>query len=163
LFYFWKPVTAWTKCRWEIKGNYPEFYWKQQLRTTQICYTTDALKNAQSAFFVCIVMCQMANLLIHKSRTISLGQQGMTNSVANFSFLYSFGLACVIIYIPWVGQVLGGRMLAFPHFMCPALAWFCIILFYDEVRKVIARRGIRKDAKTGITYYENWVSRNALW
>lgn len=46
LFFFWEPVTAWTQCRWDSNGKNPSFYWKQQLRETQICYSADALKNA---------------------------------------------------------------------------------------------------------------------
>lgn len=74
LFYFWQPVTAWTQCRWGSNGKYPSFYWKQQLRETQICYSADALKNAQTAFLVSIVNVQQADLLISKTRTLSLGQ-----------------------------------------------------------------------------------------
>ena len=54
-------------------------------------------------------------------------------------------------------------MIAFPHFMVPAITWFCLILFYDEVRKIHVRRGIRKDAKTGTTFYDGWLARNTLW
>ena len=79
LFYFWLPTTAWTKCRWDSTGSYPSFYWKQQLRETQICYTADALKNAQTAYLVSIVNVQIADLLISKTRSLSLGQQLMIN------------------------------------------------------------------------------------
>jgi len=58
LFYFWQPVTAWSECRWDSTGKYPSFYWKQQLLKTQICYTADSLKNAQTAFLVSIVNVQ---------------------------------------------------------------------------------------------------------
>lgn len=54
-------------------------------------------------------------------------------------------------------------MLAFPHFMVPGITWFCIILFYDEIRKIHVRRGIRKDPKTGTTFYDGWLARNTVW
>jgi hypothetical protein len=46
LFYFQKPPEAWSECRWSRDGPYPDFYWKQALQDTQICYSADALKNA---------------------------------------------------------------------------------------------------------------------
>lgn len=134
LFYFWQPATAWTKCRWDSDGKYPSFYWKQALRNTQICYTTDALKNAQTAYLVTIVNVQWADLMISKTRTLSIGQQQMINKEANFGLFFETALIAMLVYIPWVGNILGTRMLAFPHFMVPSLAWFTIIFFYDEVR-----------------------------
>jgi hypothetical protein len=69
----------------------------------------------------------------------------------------------VIVYLPWVGIVLGSRMLAFPHFMVPSLIWFSVILFYDEVRKIFIRRGLRKDKKSGVIYYDGWLARNTIY
>lgn len=162
LFYFWQPATAWTKCRWDSEGSYPSFYWKQQMRHTQICYTADALKNAQTAYLVSIVNVQIANLLIAKTRTLSLAQQLMVNHQANFGIFFETALIALIVYVPWIGNVLGTRMLAFPHFMVPSLAWFTIIFFYDEVRKIHVRAGIRRK-KTGVTFYDGWLARNTIW
>jgi hypothetical protein len=87
----------------------------------------------------------------------------MVNHQGNFGLFFETALIAILVYVPWIGEVLGTRMLAFPHFMCPTLAWFGIIIFYDEVRRIIARRGIRKDEKTKVTYYDNWIARNTLW
>jgi sodium/potassium-transporting ATPase subunit alpha len=112
---------------------------------------------------VAIINVQQADLLISKTRSLSLGQQLMINNQANFGLFFETVLIVIIVYVPWIGQVLGTRMLAFPHFMAPALAWFCIIVFYDEVRKIHARRGTRKDEKTGVMMYDGWIARNTLW
>lgn len=66
--------------------------------------------------------------------------------------LFQFILIILIVYVPWIGIVLGSRMIAFPHFMVPSLVWFRIILLYDEVRKMFIRRGIRKDKKSGVIF-----------
>ena len=87
----------------------------------------------------------------------------MTNNHGNFGLFFETALIAFIVYIPWIGQILGTRMIACPHFMVPSFAWFAIILFYDEVRKVHVRRGMRKDAKTGVTKYDGWIARNTLW
>ena len=72
-------------------------------------------------------------------------------------------LIILIVYVPWIGIVLGSRMIAFPHFMVPSLLWFTIILLYDEVRKMFIRRGIRKDKKSGVIFYDGWLARNTLY
>jgi hypothetical protein len=72
-------------------------------------------------------------------------------------------LIILIVYVPWIGIVLGSRMIAFPHFMVPSLLWFTIILLYDEVRKMFIRRGIRKDKKSGLIFYDGWLARNTLY
>lgn len=77
--------------------------------------------------------------------------------------LFQFILLILIVYVPWIGIVLGSRMIAFPHFMVPSLVWFTVILFYDEVRKLFVRRGMRKDMKSGVTYYDGWLARNTLY
>jgi hypothetical protein len=69
----------------------------------------------------------------------------MVNNQANFGLFFETALIVLIVYIPWIGNILGTRMLAFPHFMVPGLVWFTVIVFYDEVRKIHVRRGIRKD------------------
>ena len=106
---------------------------------------------------------QQANFLICKTRTLSLGQQGLVNREGNLGMLFQFILLILIVYVPWIGIVLGSRMIAFPHFMVPSLVWFTIVLFYDEVRKILVRRGMRKDQKSGVTYYDGWLARNTLY
>jgi Cation transporting ATPase, C-terminus len=103
LFYFWMPPSAWTQCRWDSKGSYPSFYWQQQLRSTQICYSADALKNAQTAFLVSIINVQQANLIISKTRSLSIGQQLMINHQANFGLFFETVLIVILVYVPWIG------------------------------------------------------------
>ena len=163
LFYFWQPVDAWTKCRWHSETRAPTFYWKQFFNDTQICYTVESLKYAQTAYLVTILNMQQANFLSNKTRTLTLAQQGFVNNYGNLGMLFQFVLMIVIVYLPWVGIVLGSRMLAFPHFMVPSLIWFSVILFYDEVRKIFIRRGLRKDKKSGVIYYDGWLARNTIY
>jgi hypothetical protein len=87
----------------------------------------------------------------------------MINNQANFGLFFETALLVFLIYIPWVGNFFGTRMLAFPHFMVPSLVWFTVIVLFDEVRKIHVRRGIRKDPKTGTTFYDGWFARNTIW
>jgi sodium/potassium-transporting ATPase subunit alpha len=143
--------------------KHPYFYHTSWVTKTQICYTVEALHYAQAAFLISIVTVQWADLIITKTRALSLGQQGMTNWHANASLLFETCLVIVFSYLPWLNLVFGTRMIAFPHFMIPALSWFCIMFFYDEMRKLYIRRGMRKDRKANKTVYDGWIARNTYY
>jgi hypothetical protein len=53
-------------------------------------------------------------------------------------------------------------MIASSHFCIPAMAFFSIMLFYDEVRKVYLREGIDKSVKGKIKYF-GWMARNTFY
>jgi hypothetical protein len=87
----------------------------------------------------------------------------MTNWNANAALLFETVMIIIISYLPWINIVLGTRMVAFPHFMIPALSWFSIIFFYDEIRKFYVRKGMRKDPKAMRTMYDGWLARNTYY
>jgi len=98
-----------------------------------------ALKHAQCAFFIAIIVVQWADLVICKTRTLSMFQQGMRNGTLNFGLFFTLVLGCFLCYIPGLDIALGTAPLAFVHW-CPAMP-FCIIIFlYDEVRKYCIRK-----------------------
>ena len=163
LYFFFRPIDHWSKCRWSTEMVHPKFYHTSWVTKTQICYTVEALHYAQGAFLIAIVAVQWDDLVITKTRALSLGQQGMTNWNANASLLFETILIIFISYLPWLNLVLGTRMVAFPHFMIPALSWFSIIFFYDEIRKFYVRRGMRKDPKANRTMYDGWLARNTYY
>ena len=75
LFYTGKKPTDWARCRWEPDGEgVPTFYWKSPITKSQICYTPEALLYAQTAYLSVIVVTQWSNLLICKTRKLSLSQ-----------------------------------------------------------------------------------------
>jgi sodium/potassium-transporting ATPase subunit alpha len=48
----------------------------------------EALAHAQCAGFICIIVVQWADLMICKTRWLSIRQQGMVNPVMNFGLLF---------------------------------------------------------------------------
>ena len=51
------PDNSWTSCRWSpFDKSYPKFYRQSLVTGYPICYTTEALKYAQTSFLVSIVM-----------------------------------------------------------------------------------------------------------
>eukprot|EP00634_Sargassococcus_sp_CCMP2135_P008662 CAMPEP_0198650648 /NCGR_PEP_ID=MMETSP1467-20131203/5116_1 /TAXON_ID=1462469 /ORGANISM="unid. sp., Strain CCMP2135" /LENGTH=1226 /DNA_ID=CAMNT_0044386507 /DNA_START=684 /DNA_END=4361 /DNA_ORIENTATION=+ len=98
---------------------------------------TNANQHAQAAYWVSIVVVQWADLLICKTRWLSIRQQGLRNSVLNFGLFFETLLAAWLCYFtPF--QVLGTRALRFTHWM-PGIPWSMMIFIYDETRKYVMR------------------------
>ena len=74
---------------------------------------------------------------------------------------FETGLALIICYVKPVEIALGGRALASPHFAVPSSVFFTIIFFYDELRKLYVRNGIRRTEKKAI--YDSWLARNTKY
>lgn len=124
----------------------------QDGRTSDVCWDhMKALNHAQCAFFIAIIVVQWADLVICKTRTLSIMQQGMGNGTLNFGLLFTTILGSALCYIPGLNKVLGTAPLEFLHW-CPAMP-FCIFIFlYDEIRKSLMRK-----APGG------WVEKNTLY
>jgi len=91
-----------------------------------------------TAFFVSIVIVQWADLIICKTRKLSVFQQGMTNWFMNFGLVFETALACFLSYCP--GMDKGLRMYPLKFFWwLPALPFSILIFCYDETRKTILR------------------------
>uniref|UniRef100_A0A8C1F6T8 Sodium/potassium-transporting ATPase subunit alpha n=1 Tax=Cyprinus carpio carpio TaxID=630221 RepID=A0A8C1F6T8_CYPCA len=88
-----------------------------------------------TAFFTSIVIVQWTDLLICKTRRLSIFQQGMKNRVLTFGLCVETALAAFLSYCP--GMDVAVRI---------PLWWFCampyslLIFIYDEVRKYIIRQ-----------------------
>lgn len=147
---------AFVKCRFRTSD--PWYYWKSFVSDEPICYTTEALRYAQSAYLVSIVCVQWADLMICKTRNLSISQQGMVNWIMDFGLFFETFLVAFLCYVPWLNIPLGTRMLASPHFAIPSFPFFTVIFFYDECRKMILRSGISEEGR-----YTGWVIRNTYY
>jgi sodium/potassium-transporting ATPase subunit alpha len=92
-----------------------------------------------TAFFVSIVIVQWADLVICKTRKLSVFQQGMNNWFMNFGLLFETLLAIFLSYTP--GMDKGLRMYPLKiNWWLPALPFSLLIWVYDECRKTLLRR-----------------------
>merc|ERR1719289_348361 len=92
-----------------------------------------------TAFFVSIVIVQWADLIICKTRKLSVFQQGMKNHFMNFGLCFETALACVLSYTP--GMDKGLRMYPLKiNWWLPAIPFSILIWCYDETRKFLLRR-----------------------
>ena len=125
----------------------------------------EALAHAQCAGFICIIVVQWADLMICKTRWLSLRQQGMVNPVMNFGLLFETILGCFLCYVPGLGDVLGTRPLRFQHWF-PGMPFCLFIFFYDETRKSLMRATSKKvrDKDTKKTNnFPGWLERNTYY
>ena len=148
---------SWSKCRWGSSA--PKFWRYNSIENVDICYRSDALRYAQTAYLISIVVVQWTELVICKTRNLSISQQGMKNHFSNFGLIFETILVAVLSYIPWLNIALGTRMLASPHFAVPSFPFFAMIFLYDEGRKSLLRAGI--DKSTG--RLTGWVAQNTYY
>jgi len=75
LFYTLRDSMNFSKCRWDANDNSVPHFWRfSRFTGKQICYTTDAIFNAQIAYFIGVVVAQWSNVLNCKTRILSLSQ-----------------------------------------------------------------------------------------
>ena len=153
----------WTKCRWAPGGSgFPEFYkWSHVTDSWPICYTTEALKYAQSGYLVSIVCVQWADLMICKTRNLSLSQQLMINTMGNFGLFFETALVAGLLYIPPLNVALGTRQIPFAHFAVPSFSFYIAIFFYDELRKLWLRSGMVREQ--GRLKLKGWIVQNTYY
>merc|ERR1719370_867761 len=92
-----------------------------------------------TAFFVAIVIVQWADLIICKTRKLSVFQQGMKNHFMNFGLIFETAIACFLCYTPDMDKGLRMYPLKF-NWWLPAIPFSILIFCYDETRKFLLRR-----------------------
>jgi sodium/potassium-transporting ATPase subunit alpha len=125
----------------------------------------EALAHAQCAGFICIIVVQWADLMICKTRWLSIRQQRMINPIMNFGLLFETLLGTALCYIPGLGDVLGTRPLRLNHWV-PGVPFCLFIFFYDETRKYLMRKTSKKivDSETRkVTSIKGWLERNTYY
>jgi len=125
----------------------------------------EALHHAQGAYFISIVVVQWADLLLCKTRWLSLRTQGMGNSVMNFGLFFETLLGGWLCYQPGINIALGTRNIRFTHWL-PGIPWSCFIFTYDEIRKYLMRSTSPEsiDKGTGqIVRVKGWLERNTYY
>jgi len=118
----------------------------------------EALSHAQAGYWVSIVIVQWADLLICKTRWLSIRQQGLRNSTLNFGLFFETLLAGWLCYYSAIADGLGTRPIRFVHWM-PGIPWSIMIFLYDETRKYL----MRATSPEVIDLETKRVKRNAGW
>ena len=122
-----------------------------------VCYSTEALKYAQTAFFFSVVFAQFTNTLCCKTRKLSISYQGLGNMFMVLGWAVEFALTLLLAYVRPLNTVLGTRDVIFYHYGIYALFFSILMMVYDEIRKYFIRNWPSYNGKP------NWFERNSLF
>merc|ERR1711997_405502 len=111
----------------------------------------NALAKSNTAYFISIIVVQWADLMICKTRSRSLFEQGMTNVFMNWSILFETILGAFLCYIPFANIVTQTQPVNFVWWT-PAIPFSLTIYAYDELRKGAIRVSRRKDQLGWLEY-----------
>jgi len=111
----------------------------------------DALAKSNTAYFISIIIVQWADLMICKTRSRSLFEQGMTNVFMNWSLLFETILGACFCYVGFANDMLSTQALDFVWWL-PAVPFSLAIYAYDEIRKGWIRH-----------HRKGWLEYNTYW
>ena len=86
LFYYKKSADSWSNWRWS--NDAPNFWRKNVIDNIDIWYKIEALRYAQTSFLMSVVCWQWAQLLIVKTRSLSIIHQGFKNITSFYGWLF---------------------------------------------------------------------------
>ncbi|KII73495.1 Sodium/potassium-transporting ATPase subunit alpha [Thelohanellus kitauei] len=108
--------------------------------------------SCQTAYFFTIVIVQIADLLISKTRMMSIFTQGvMRNAIVLIGIVSELLLALAITHVPQINTILVTRPFH-PKYLIPAFAMSILMWTVDEFRRLHIRRNPRGFIKRE-TYY----------
>jgi len=115
----------------DLKDHYKqEWSYPQRKQLEYLCHT---------GFFLAMVQVQWADLIIAKTRKMTIFDQGMKNYQLNFALVFETLLAICLIYIPGTPEALRLYTLS-PYYWVPALPFVVMIFIFDEGRRYFIRK-----------------------
>jgi len=97
------------------------------------------LRQAQTAYLISIIVAQWTDVMICKTRVLSVFQQGMRNFMLNIGLIEELLLGLCLVYVPFLNTAFKTVSIDF-EMWCYAIPFALLILFYDEVRKYFLRQ-----------------------
>ena len=122
-----------------------------------VCYSTEAIKYAQTAYFITIIFTQFINSILVKSRKQTAPFQGLGNPYMIFGWTLEFVLCFLFAYLIPLNSVLATRDVVFLHFGMYGLFIAASMLLYEEIRKFLYR-----NYPSFGNPYGNWFVRNIM-
>ncbi|XP_041082597.1 potassium-transporting ATPase alpha chain 1 isoform X2 [Polyodon spathula] len=135
----WRPLlcvglrSAWENAHnQEVQDSYgQEWTFAQRLYQEYTCYTV---------FFVSIEICQISDVLIRKTRRLSLFQQGFfRNKVLLSAIVFQLCLGTFLCYCPGMPNIFNFMPIRVQWWFIP-VPYGILIFIYDEIRKLGVRR-----------------------
>lgn len=96
-------------------------------------------KKGYSTYFMGLIITQVIDTYICKTRKLSLFQQGANNWVMNSGVLFTIFIAILAVYCPGLNTFMQMAPVD-PIILLPAFPFGILIFVYDEIRKLIIRK-----------------------
>jgi magnesium-transporting ATPase (P-type) len=132
----------------EDADPYPNFVMDHATRV-------ECLKKAQTSYLFSIIVVQWADLIICKTRVMSVLQHGMGNMVLNLGLFEETALGLAICYVPFMNAAFGGSG-PDPSDMLWAVPYSIFIWIYDEIRKGLMRKTGGENREGCLYEYTYW-------
>ncbi|XP_074171832.1 potassium-transporting ATPase alpha chain 1 isoform X2 [Rhinolophus sinicus] len=115
----------------DLQDSYgQEWTFGQRLYQQYTCYTV---------FFISIEMCQIADVLIRKTRRLSTFQQGFfRNKILVIAIVFQVCVGCFLCYCPGMPNIFNFMPIRFQWWLVP-MPFGLLIFVYDEIRKLGVR------------------------
>lgn len=98
----------------------------------------EIMPSAQSSYFAGVVVVQVADVIVHKTRRVSLIKQGFGNFFLNFSIFLELALACFLIYTPVISTALSFGPVPYKAWLI-GIPMAVYLFIFEEVRKLFVR------------------------
>ncbi|XP_041986596.1 sodium/potassium-transporting ATPase subunit alpha-like [Aricia agestis] len=112
----------------------------------------EAERAGQAAYFAAVVVAQMTNGIICKTRYNSIFHVGMRNMVLNMGLVFELLLACFVCYTPGLNTFLRTYPLPLKWWFL-ALPYSALMFAFDELRKYCIRKRLFRAWYNNITLY----------
>jgi len=110
-----------------------------------------ALAEAQSAYFISVVLVQIINIISSKTRVVSIFTHGMGNMRLNVAIVIEAAICLLIVYVPPLHVAFQSAYTNGIYWL-PALP-FCLLLFWwNELRKKLSRENPKSPTAMSISY-----------
>uniref|UniRef100_M3Y4N0 Sodium/potassium-transporting ATPase subunit alpha n=1 Tax=Mustela putorius furo TaxID=9669 RepID=M3Y4N0_MUSPF len=115
----------------DLQDSYgQEWTFGQRLYQQYTCYTV---------FFISIEMCQIADVLIRKTRRLSAFQQGFfRNKILVIAIVFQVCIGCFLCYCPGMPNIFNFMPIRYQWWLVP-MPFGLLIFVYDELRKLGVR------------------------
>lgn len=94
---------------------------------------------AQTAYYVCMVVVQIADCIICKTRRLSIIKQGMSNHMLNLGILAEISISLLIVYVPAFNHILITSPVPLIIWLIP-IPYGIILILVDELRRFLIRK-----------------------
>ncbi|XP_049869369.1 sodium/potassium-transporting ATPase subunit alpha-B-like [Pectinophora gossypiella] len=108
-------------------------------------------RKAQTAYFVSVCWTQISDVIICKTRRISLLKKGMHNHVLNVSIVVDLIAAVAVTYLPFCNEIFSTEPLNWYDFLL-SVPYMILMILGDEIRRYVIRNNLSKWVESE-TYY----------